>query len=62
MEFLMTDTTFVIFEMIFIAIVLFVDIHFEKKKKRFLNKKEKEEKSNQEKLLQRRLENKKRSN
>jgi hypothetical protein len=62
MEFLKTDTTLVICEVILIVIVLFVGIHFEKKKREFLNKKEKEEKTNQEKLLQKTLENKKRSN
>ena len=51
MEFLKTDTTLVICEVILIVIVLFVGIHFEKKKREFLNKKEKEEKTNQEKLL-----------
>lgn len=62
MEFLRTDTSLVICEMILIAIILFVDIHLEKKKRKFLSEQEKKEKSNQEKLLQKSLENKKRSN
>ncbi len=60
MEFLRTDTALVICEVILITIVLLVNIHFEKKKREFLNKKEKEEKSNQETFLQKTLENKKR--